>query len=116
MRQAVEIRFLGTEASPAVEAAAREKAMKLERFCGDIIACRIGIELAHKHQHQGRRFAVRIQVTVPGQELTISRVDNEDIHVALRDAFDGMRRQLEDVVRRNRDRHAGIDVAWQAQG
>ena len=50
---------------------------------------------------------MRIDVTVPGTEL-FATSDNEpegahtDAYVALRDAFEDMRRQLEDYARRQR--------------
>jgi len=100
MKQPVQILFLGMEPSDAVESATRKKADKLDRFCPDIMACRVTIELASKHQQQGRPFAVRIALTVPNHELSVDRVHDEDVYVALRDAFDDMRRQLEDTVRR----------------
>lgn len=102
MKQPLQITFHGLEPSAAVEAAAREKADKLDQFCADIMSCRVAIELLHKHRHQGRPFAVRIDLTVPGHELAVDRVQHEDVYVALREAFDGMRRQLEDRVRQTR--------------
>jgi len=102
MKQPLDIRFLGMEPSPAVVSATRDKAAKLDRFRDDILACRVTIGLEHKHQHQGKPYAVRIDVTVPGQELSIDRVQDEDVYVALRDAFDDMRRRIEDSVRRER--------------
>ncbi|MGE5867032.1 MAG: HPF/RaiA family ribosome-associated protein, partial [Rhizobacter sp.] len=88
--------------SPAVEALAREKALKLDRYCPDIISCRMVIEHLNKHQHHGRQFAVRIHVTVPDHELAVDRVVSEDVYVALRDAYQDMRRQLEDTTQRRR--------------
>ena len=41
MKQPVQIRFIGLEPSPAVEAAAREKAAKLDQFRPDLMACRV---------------------------------------------------------------------------
>ena len=102
MKQPLQIQFLGMEPSQAVESAVREKAGRLDRVCTDIMSCRVSIEQMHKHQHQGRPFAVRIDVTVPGRELTVGRVQDEDVYVALRDAFDAIKRQIEDAVRRNR--------------
>ena len=102
MKLPLHIVFLGMEASEAVEAAARDKAAKLDQFSPDIMSCRVEIELSQKHQHQGRPFAVRIHLTLPGHELTVDRVQDEDVYVALRDAFDRMKRQLEDTVRRTR--------------
>ena len=104
MKQPLQVRFIGMESSEAVEAATRTKAEKFDRFRSDIMSCRVTIELAHKHQTQGRPFAVRIDVTVPDRELTVDRVQNEDVYVALRDAFDDMTRQLEDSVRKARGR------------
>jgi hypothetical protein len=66
------------------------------------MGCRVDIDELQKHQHQGRPFGVRIHLTIPGDELTVDRVADEDAHVALRDAFDSMRRQLEDKLRRQR--------------
>jgi len=102
MKQPLEIRFIGLEPSPAVESAAREKAGKLDRYCPDIMSCRVTIEEQHKHRRQGRPFAVRIDVTVPHHELSVDREHDEDVYVALRDAFDDMRRRLEDSVRQVR--------------
>ena len=102
MKQALELRFLGMEPSAAVEAAARDKAGKLDQFCSELMACRVTVELLHKHKRHGRPFGVRLNVTLPGHELSVDRVQNEDVHIALRDAFDDMRRQIEDVARRMR--------------
>lgn len=100
MKIAPDIRFIGLERSDALAAAAREKAAKLELFCPEIMACHVVIEMAHKHGQQGRSFAVRLNLTLPGHELAVSRVDNEDAYVALRDAFDSMKRQIEETMRR----------------
>ena len=102
MKQPLQIRFLGMEPSEAVEAAARQKADKLDQFCPDIMSCRVTIEFADKHRHQGKHLAVRVNVTLPQHELSVDRVEAEDVYVALREAFDDMRRQVEDAVRRRR--------------
>ena len=102
MKQPLQIRFLGIEPSAAVEAAARRKVDKLDTFCPDLMSCRVSIEQAHKHRHHGRPFAVRVDVTLPGHELSVDRVHDDDVYIALRDAFDDMKRKLEDVVRRMR--------------
>ncbi len=102
MKIPVHIQFHGVEASDALELSVREHAHKLESFAPDIMACRVAIDLAQKHQHQGRPFGVRIDLTVSGHELVVNRVQHEDVYVALREAFDNMKRQLEDVVRQRR--------------
>jgi ribosomal subunit interface protein len=103
MKHAPDIRFIGMEASGALASAALEKAAKLELFCPEIITCHIAIELAHKHRRQGRPFAVRLEVTLPGRTLAVSRVEHEDVYVALRDAFDDMKRQIGEAQVRLRE-------------
>lgn len=102
MNLPVHIQFRGLEPSPALSKSAREHAERLETFAPNIIACRVSIELEQRHQHQGHPYAVRVDVTLPGYELVVNKVRNEDAYVCLRDAFDSMKRQLEDVVRRRR--------------
>jgi ribosome-associated translation inhibitor RaiA len=102
MKLPVQIQFHGMTHSDALAASAREHAHKLELFTSDITACRVVIDLEEKHKHQGHPFSVRIDLTLPGHELVVNRVQHEDANVALREAFDNMKRQLEDVVRRRR--------------
>ncbi|HYB50073.1 MAG TPA: HPF/RaiA family ribosome-associated protein [Burkholderiaceae bacterium] len=92
----------GFEHSEALEAAVREHARKLELFHSNVTSCRVHVEQFGKHHHQGRQFTVRIDVRVPGKEIVVSRDHHEDVYVALRDAFDSARRQIEDTVREHR--------------
>lgn len=107
MKIPLEITFRGLPRSEAIEADAREKAGKLDQFCDSIMACRIMIESPHRHRQKGKLYRVRIDLTVPEQEIIVNRspskrAAHEDIYVALRDAFDAARRQLEDYARRRR--------------
>ena len=97
----VHIQFQGMACSEALRAVARGHALKLESFAPDIMACLVTIDQAQKHKHQGRPFGVRIDLTLPEHELLVNRVQNEEAYVALRDAFDNMKRQLEGVVRQH---------------
>lgn len=102
------ISFKGLASSPAVEARIRSEAEKLERFHGRITSCRVTVEEPHRHSQHGRLFHVRIQIVVPGrQDLVVKRAPSqhqahEDPYVAIRDAFDAARRQLQDHVRVSR--------------
>ena len=98
MKLPVEIRFIGLEPSEALESAARGRIANIERMRSGLMAWRVAVTQLHKHQQQGREFAVRIDVTLAGHELDVERAD-EDPYVALRDAFDAMRRRIEDTVR-----------------
>lgn len=95
------------ERSPALEAVVQERAGKLEQFCDEIIGCRVMIESPHKHHHKGNLYHLRIDVTVPDDEIVVARSPDEhhaheDPYVAVRDAFDSVRRQLEDYARKRR--------------
>jgi len=88
--------------SDALEAHIRDKATKLEEFFSHIISCRVVVDVPHKHHHQGKQFNVRIDIGVPGSEIVVNRDHAEDVYVALRDAFDSAKRQLEDYARKIR--------------
>lgn len=45
---------------------------------------------------------MRIDIGVPGNEIVVNRDNYEDVYVALRDAFDASKRQLDDYSRRLR--------------
>lgn len=102
MQIPVEITVRGMSRSPALEARIREKAARLEEFHPRITRCHVTVEEFGKHQHQGRRFVARIDVRVPGREIAVTHEHHEDVFVALRDAFDAAKRQLEEVVREKR--------------
>lgn len=102
MKLPVDIQFLGMEPSTALESSARDHVNKLELLASDLMACHVRIDLEQKHKNQGRPFGVRIDLTLPGHELVVNRVQDEDVYVALRDAFDSMKRQLKEVVRKRR--------------
>jgi ribosomal subunit interface protein len=102
MQLPLQISFHGMQHSDTAEAAVREKMRHLERFSGEIMSCRVAVDVLQKHHRQGRPLGVRIDLTLPGRELVVNRVENEDLHIALREAFDDIRRQLEDAVRQRR--------------
>lgn len=97
MQIPLEITLRDIADSPAVEQRLREKAAKLERFHSRIMSCRITVESPQHRKHQGKLYSVHIDIkTAAGGELVVNRVENEDIYVAIRDAFDAAARQLED--------------------
>ena len=102
MQIPIQITFHDVSRSDALEAHIRQKAEKLEEFHSRIISCRVTVEEQHKHHHQGRQFRVRIDLRVPGKEIVANRDHHEDVYVALRDAFDAVKRQLEEVAREMR--------------
>lgn len=102
MQHELRITWHGIDRSDAIETYIRQRAAALEKFYPNITSCRVAVELPHKHQHQGKLYNVRIDLRVPHGEVVVNRDEHEDVYVALRDAFDAARRQLEDVLRRQR--------------
>jgi ribosomal subunit interface protein len=88
--------------SAAVERYIRERAAKLDGFYDRIMSCRVVVEAPVRHHRKGGPYKVRIDLTVPGDELIVGRQADEDLYVATREAFDAMRRRLEDHSRRQR--------------
>lgn len=102
MKLPLQITLRDISHSDAVEQAIRDKAEKLDQFYPQIMSCRVTVKMPGKHKHSGRQFAVRIDITVPGNEIVVNRERDEDVYVSLRDAFDAARRQLEDYNRKQR--------------
>jgi len=102
MQLPLQITLRNIAPSDALDAAIREKTAKLEQFHSKIVSCRVVVEQADRHKHQGRQFVVHIDVKVPGREIAVNRDHDEDVYVALRDAFNTARRQLEETLREQR--------------
>jgi len=105
----LQITFRNLDRSQAVEASVREHAEKLDKYYDRIMSCRVVIEEQHKHHQHGNHYHVSVDVTVPKAELVASREPDPhhaytDVYVAIRDAFDTMRRQLEDYARKHDQR------------
>lgn len=125
----VQITFRNIPPSEAIEKNIREKTSKLASFYGRITSCRVIVEAPHQHHHKGKAYEVRIDLTVPGDEIVITHAPtrlsamklNEsegfeekfaethgptkhaahaDVYVAIRDAFNAAGRKLRDYARR----------------
>ena len=120
MQLPLQVSFRHMEPSEAIEALIRERAAKLDTFAHHIMSCRVVVEPAGKHHERGNLYEVRIDLTVPGEEIAVTRepsqhTEYKDIHVALRDAFDSARRKLEDYVRRRRGSVKTLETAPHAR-
>lgn len=85
-----------------IKAEISEKVEKLDRFYDDITRCRVVLETPHRHRHDGVMYNVRIELTMPGRELVIKREPNEDLYVAIRQAFDAATRRIEEHLQKQR--------------
>ena len=99
MQIPLQITVRDMEHSEALEARIRAKAQKLEEFFAHIVSCHVVVEMPHRHHQQGKQFNVRIDIGVPGNTIVLNRHQSEDVYVALRDAFDAAKRQLQEYSR-----------------
>jgi cold shock CspA family protein len=79
----------------------------IEHSDDGIVRCHVVVSGPHRHHQHGRRFHVLVDMTVPGQELAVSRspAENakyEDMHASIEDAFDDAERVLEDYAKKLR--------------
>ena len=107
MQTPLNISFRNMDPSAAIETRVREKAEKLERLYDRIISCEVVVEAPHRHHQKGKLYDVRINLSVPGDDINVGRTGPqnhayEDVYVAIRDAFAAASRQLEDHVRKMR--------------
>ena len=109
--------FRDVDVSAALQEDIVRHAAKLEQFAPRILACHVSVSRAEHRHHHGNRYIVRARVTIPDAELQAGQTRSlnrahEDPHRAVTDAFDALRRQLEDFVRKQRDEYrAPVDSA-----
>ena len=107
MRLPLQITYRDMLPSEAVDRCIRARAERLDQFCDRLMSCRGVVESRHHRHRHGALYHIRIDLTAPGDEIVVSREpamhrSHEDIYVAVRDAFDAVRRRLEDYARRHR--------------
>ena len=119
------VTFHGMAPSQWIETDIRKRAAKLETYYRNIMSCHVAVDIPHRHHEEGNRFSVRIDLTVPGEELAVTRASNvhasrqaldvnewvkqfdvegmrKHFGVVIKEAFDVARRRLQDYARRQR--------------
>ena len=99
MQIPLQVSLHGIAHSDALYKTIRNRAQKLDRYYRHLMSCRVVLELDGRHQRKGGHYNVRVDLKVPGGELAVTREHDEDVQVALREAFDAARRRLEDYAR-----------------
>lgn len=127
--------FRGVRHWPALEAEILARVRKLETHYRRITRCRVLVGLAQRRHEAGNRYHVRIDLTVPGEEIVVAHDASlhdtaQDVHaervtrqaelgperkhvrVAIHEAFDIAKRRLHDHARR----HRSIKTTRQTRG
>lgn len=107
MRLPLQISFHNMAHDAEIESAIRANARWLESYYDRIISCRVVVDIPHLHHKERNLYQFRIDLKVPGGELVVKRGASEDsefqdLDLTIRDAFDDVRRQLEDYIRLRR--------------
>jgi ribosomal subunit interface protein len=112
MQVPLQIAFQNLVCSEAIKELIEERVAWLERYFDRIIGCRVVVQEPHRRHRQGNLCQVRIDLTVPGAELVVNyeppgdperRARHSDLDTTIRQAFDTLRRKLEEYVRRLRN-------------
>lgn len=100
----LEISFKGLDKSTAIEAKIAERAARLEKHFDRMTHCRVVVAAPHKHSHKGKTYEIKIDIGIPGaaplivtHEAPVGQAQ-EDLKIALRDAFDAADRRLDELV------------------
>jgi ribosome-associated translation inhibitor RaiA len=82
--------------SPALTERIQALSRKLEDKNPRVMSCRVAVEADTNRSRKSHSFAVHVDVTVAGApDCVADRRHDEDVYVALRDAFAAVEKQLE---------------------
>jgi cold shock CspA family protein len=133
----LQITFRNIKPSATIEEWIHAEADKLENFYHRMMGCRVAIEMPHRHHRKGIGYRIRIDLTVPGEEIVVkhepslrqraqqsgetnvmkhleTKTPQKDLRVAINGAFKAAGRQLQDYARRQRGdvkSHPSLQVA-----
>jgi hypothetical protein len=119
------ITFRGLPAREWVKEEIGKHVAKLNTYHRRITSCRAVVGMPHQHHEEGNRFQLELKISVPGQDIVVSRDSNihglakdlgeregakafeiegmrKHLRLVIREAFDAARRQLQDHARRRR--------------
>ncbi|MCP3098501.1 HPF/RaiA family ribosome-associated protein [Myxococcus sp. K15C18031901] len=100
MKRALQITYRRMATSEALNEHIRDHAEKLEQFFDGIVGCHVVVDEPHRHKQHGKQFRVRVDLHVPGKDITADgepgdATSHEDPYLAVTDAFEAARRQLQ---------------------
>jgi len=96
--QSTQITLHNIRRSPSLSARIRELSERLETHHPGILNVRVAVSHDTQRPAKGGTYSVSVRVRVPGREIVASHEHDEDVYVAVRDAFNAMRRELEQVA------------------
>jgi hypothetical protein len=97
----IQITFRHMLPSRVFEDRIRQLAERLEKFSARITSCHVVVERPHQSRAHGSLFDVHLSLCVPGNIIVVRRShsadpDHSNAWIALRDAFNAAKRNLQD--------------------
>lgn len=98
-----EITFPDFDPSDAIRADIEKYLVKIEKLYDKIIFCHVSVRAPHRHQRK-HIYHINIQLEIPGEDIIINKepekdYSHTDIHLAIRDAFNSLKRSLRKRVK-----------------
>jgi ribosome-associated translation inhibitor RaiA len=110
MRTRTEVHFKGIDKSDAIEERILDKMEKLEKYFERLSRARVVIEAPNRNGQRPLAYLVKIELSIPSRkplvimhERAVSQ-GNDELQLAIRDAFDAATRRLEDTARKITER------------
>ena len=120
---ASEISFHNIRPSEVLRADILKRIVKLEKFYGRLMFCRVSIEARTKHHRTGNIYEVHIEMKAPGGYLVVSREPHHekerrahtDVRASIIEAFEAAESQLRSFAKR-RNGQGRLHAAARGQG
>lgn len=94
----LQITFHNLPHSEAIETRIEQQFEKLCHYFDRILRCQVIVEVPHQSHHKKNPYHIRINLSLPGEEIVInrdkSRNDSDNAYIAIRDAFNAAQRKL----------------------
>jgi ribosomal subunit interface protein len=106
----IEVHFHGIEKSEAVEARIVEKVSKLGKYFERLTRARVVLEATQRNAQRPLAYLIKIELSVPSHTPIIvsheraTSQGNDDLQLAIRDAFEAAARKLEELSRKLSER------------
>lgn len=98
MQIPLQITFRNLPYSDAIAARIEQQFEKLCHYCDRILRCQVIVEVPHQHHHEKNPYHIRINLSLPGEELVVNRDSSGKYHdnayLAIRDAFNAAQKKL----------------------
>lgn len=94
----LDITIRDIEKTPFIENKIREKTDKLVKFYDRIESIKVVVEVPQNHKHNGKLYSASLEVLVPSKKLIVNKKADENLYIAIRDAYAAMTTQLKEYA------------------